>query len=105
VSVKCSRLEEEEQKLAKDPNDENARAYVDYFRKRIRGNRYRGDRKYEVVDKKSVYMVISDRYYHYYIGHYDPDKYREQMIKYRNGERKSRSNGRRWCKLRLSSYR
>jgi hypothetical protein len=105
ASVKCYRLEEEEEKLAKDRNDKSARAYVKYFRKWVRGNRYRGDREHEVIDKQSVYRVSSDKYYHYYIGHYDPDKYREQMIKYRNGERKSRSNGRRWCKLRLSSYR
>jgi hypothetical protein len=79
ASVKCSRLEEEEeQKLAKNLNDKKARASVNYFRTLVRGNKYRGDREHEIVDKKSIYRVNSDKkYYHYYIGHYDPDKYQE----------------------------
>jgi hypothetical protein len=37
--------------------------------------------------------------YHTYIGHYSPEKYREDMERYRNGRRRSRPNGRIYCYL------
>src|SRR5215217_5777154 len=37
---------------------------------------------------------------HPYIGHYDEEKYKKTMEKYRSGKLKSRPNGRRWCKVR-----
>jgi hypothetical protein len=39
---------------------------------------------------------------HPYIGHYDEDKYKKAMEKYKNGRLKSRPNGRRWCKVRFN---
>jgi hypothetical protein len=39
---------------------------------------------------------------HPYIGHYDAEKYKKAMEKYRSGELKSRPNGRRWCKVRFN---
>jgi hypothetical protein len=36
------------------------------------------------------------------MGHYDKDAYKKQMVNYRNGMRKSRPNGRRWCKVKDS---
>jgi hypothetical protein len=35
----------------------------------------------------------------FYVGHYDSEKYKEQMKKFKAGEIKSRPNGRRWCLL------
>jgi hypothetical protein len=45
-----------------------------------------------------VQEVLSDRRsYRYYVGHYDPDKFKTQMQKYREGKIKTRPNGRKWC--------
>jgi hypothetical protein len=38
--------------------------------------------------------------WHLYIGHYDSDKYRRAMERYKNGGLKSRPNGRIWHKVR-----
>ncbi|MDQ3853731.1 MAG: hypothetical protein M3299_12955 [Thermoproteota archaeon] len=40
--------------------------------------------------------------WHLYIGHYDAEKYKEAMEKYKTGKIKSRPNGRRWHKVRYS---
>jgi hypothetical protein len=95
------RLEEEQEKLAKNPKNKDAEKYVNYFRHRVKGSKYRGDESVNNNKDSAAtiyYRVSSERYYHYYIGHYDPAKYRQQMVKYKNGQRKSRPNGRRWCK-------
>jgi hypothetical protein len=39
---------------------------------------------------------------HPYIGHYDEEKYKKAMEKYRSRRLKSRPNGRRWCKVRYN---
>jgi hypothetical protein len=39
---------------------------------------------------------------HPYIGHYDKEKYKEAIEKYKNGRLKSRPNGRRWHKVRYN---
>lgn len=39
---------------------------------------------------------------HPYVGHYDEEKYKKAMEKYRSGRIRSRPNGRRWCKVRFS---
>jgi hypothetical protein len=39
---------------------------------------------------------------HPYIGHYDSEKYKKAMEKYRTGGLKARPNGRRWCKVRYN---
>lgn len=39
---------------------------------------------------------------HPYIGHYDEEKYKKAMEKYRSGRLKSRPNGRLWHKVRYN---
>jgi hypothetical protein len=39
---------------------------------------------------------------HPYIGHYDEEKYKKAMEKYRSGSLKSRPNGRLWHKVRYN---
>jgi hypothetical protein len=58
----------------------------------------------EKEDTRSV-----DRWYvtyrpsvHPYIGHYDEEKYKKAMKKYRSGRLKSRPNGRLWHKVRYN---
>lgn len=41
--------------------------------------------------------------WHLYIGHYDAEKYKKAMEKYKSGRLKSRPNGRRWCKVRYNA--
>ena len=42
-------------------------------------------------------------YWHLYIGHYDAEKYKKAMEKYKRGRLKSYPNGRRWCKIRYNA--
>jgi hypothetical protein len=42
-------------------------------------------------------------FWHLYIGHYDAEKYKKAMEKYKRGKLKSRPNGRRWCKVRYNA--
>jgi hypothetical protein len=39
---------------------------------------------------------------HPYIGHYDAEKYKEALEKYKSGRHKSRPNGRQWHKVRYN---
>jgi hypothetical protein len=39
---------------------------------------------------------------HPYIGHYDEEKYKKAMEKYKSGKLKARPNGRQWCKVRYN---
>lgn len=91
-------LQETEKSLAKNPDNKYYQARLRDLREKVRGDRYRGRRAIE-FDKESVYRVSSEKYWHYYIGHYDSKKYQEQLKDYKSGKRKSRPNGRRWCKL------
>ena len=107
-------LEEAEEKFANDPLSEVYKKRVDYLKKRIRGSKYRGrSRKHlsqyneaegDAIDKKSLKRVTYGKYFCFYIGHYDKGKYKQQMIKYRKREVKSRPNGRKWCKLGASFH-
>jgi hypothetical protein len=93
-------LEEEEKKLSNDPSSEWHKSRVDYFKDRVRGTIYRGRSKSEyIADKKSLIRVTYARYLCHYIGHYDKEKYKEQMMKYHEGKLKSRPNGRKWCEI------
>jgi hypothetical protein len=42
--------------------------------------------------------------WHLYIGHYDSEKYREAMERYKKGRLKSRPNGRIWHKVRYNRF-
>jgi hypothetical protein len=60
-----------------------------------------------IADEGKELTKSVDRWYvtyrpvvHPYIGHYDAEKYRKAMEKYRNGRLKSRPNGRLWHKVR-----
>jgi hypothetical protein len=100
ASISCNRLEKEEQRLSKNPSSEGQKRWVDYFRNKVRGTIYRGRSRIEdIPDKKSLYRVTYGKYFCFYIGHYDKEKYKEQIIKYHEGKIKSRPNGRRWCKI------
>jgi hypothetical protein len=46
------------------------------------------------------WRVAYGPFWHFYIGHYDAEKYKKAMEKYKKGGLKSRPNGRRWCKVR-----
>jgi hypothetical protein len=75
----------------------------------VRGSVYRGrSRKHlsqyneaedDTADKKSLKIVTYGKYFCFYVGHYDKEKYKEQMDKYHQDAIKSRPNGRRRCKL------
>ena len=83
----CKRLEEEEEKLSKNPNNKSQQDYVEYFRRYVRGSYYRGDEEKELVNWKSVYRVSTDKHWYYYIGHYDSTKFQQEMVDYKNGHR------------------
>lgn len=103
ASINCIMLKEEEQILSKHPFSEWHKSRVDYFRKKVRGTIYRGKSRIEdIPNKESLYRVTYGKYFCFYIGHYDKQKYKEQMIKYREGKLKSRPNGRKWCKIHTS---
>ena len=69
--------------------------YVDKMRERISGSKYSLSKK-----DRDAYVVRSvKRHYYHYIGHYDSAIYQKQMISYKSGKRKTRPNGRTWCKL------
>jgi hypothetical protein len=96
------------EKLSNDSLCEWYKKRVAYFKKMVRGSAHRGrsskhlsqynEAEEDTVDKKSLKRVTYGKYFCFYVGHYDKEKYEQQMIKYREGRIKSRPNGRRWCK-------
>ena len=48
------------------------------------------------------WRVTYGPFYHLYIGHYDAEKYKKAMEKYKSGRLRSRPNGRRWHKVRCN---
>lgn len=118
-SVAVFMKEGREARLAKDPNNPALLASLELSRSRVVGNKFRGRSKKHLIvvgqdedgdnegnedDKKTLYKVTYGKYAPFYIGHYDKEKYKEQMDKYRQGMIKSRPNGRRWCKLPACFY-
>lgn len=118
VSLPIITIEDYEARLAKDPENLVLRVALESLRSRVTGNKYRGRSKkhlidkeidnkpssQDIADKKSLYKVNYGKYAPFYIGHYDKEKYKEQMDRYRQGIIKSRPNGRRWCKLPTCFY-
>ena len=97
------------------PHNAGNRSRFKRWQSTVRGNVYRdtSDRyiltqaseyEQEIPEEKSWYRVRYGRYWQFYIAHYDPGKYKEQMTDYKEGKRKSRPNGRRECKLRNSDW-
>jgi hypothetical protein len=60
----------------------------------ITGNEY-----FNGENMTSAYKLRTRKYFHWYVGHYDKKIYEIQMEKFKRGELKSRTNGRRWCKM------
>jgi hypothetical protein len=79
-----------------DPYYQSFKSSIRHIRKTFKGSRYRGDEKKELFDRKACYHQLY-RYEYRYIGHYDPEKYKQQMKDFKSGKRKSRPNGRKWC--------
>lgn len=79
-----------------DPYYQGFKSSIRHIRKTFKGSRYRGDEKKELFDREACYHKLY-RYKYRYIGHYDPEKYRQQMQDFKSGKRKSRPNGRKWC--------
>jgi len=75
---------------------------------RLERTEYRGDPPETFgtinTDKSKFVRAIYGKYYYYYIGHYDPEKYQKDLERYKKGELKSKPNGRRWCKLNKDDY-
>ena len=42
-------------------------------------------------------QTLGRKIYQYHIGHYDPQKQKELMKRYKEGKLKSRPNGQKWC--------
>jgi hypothetical protein len=98
------------QKLKENPSDPYAQHMVNVRKPYIRGKRYRGkstkhlikandSNKKDDFDKKECYRTHTDKYYYFYVGHYDKDLYQKQKKNYEFKIRKSKPTGRRWCKL------
>lgn len=100
----CEELEAIKKKLAQNPENKKLAIYLRSLQERITGSKYNNAIKKEELDKGIYYRVGSIKYYHYYVGHYDPEVYKKQMKDYRNHKRKSRPNGRKWCKVPVSNY-
>lgn len=54
------------------------------------------------IRKRVIEVLRPRKMTYYYIGHYDSNKYKEQMQKYKDGKIKSKPNGRRWCSVKAS---
>jgi hypothetical protein len=59
----------------------------------------KGEEPTKLVDR---WLVTYGPFWHLYIGHYDAEKYKKAMVKYKMGRLKSRPNGRIWHKVRYS---
>jgi len=59
----------------------------------------KGEEPTKLVDR---WLVTYGPFWHLYIGHYDAEKYKKAMAKYKMGRLKSRPNGRQWHKVRYN---
>ena len=97
ASASRIRLEEEIAKLEKNPHDPTQKKYVKFFRTLVTGSRYRGEEANKLFDRAACYRVFTQKYFKYYVGHYDKKRYEEHMKEFKEKKRKSKPNGRRWC--------
>jgi hypothetical protein len=107
-SIDIDYFEGARRRLSKEPNDTYSQSIVYELGKRIKGTQYQGEPKKHFIDynpqtSSSFYRISSEKYYHWYVGHYSGKKYQEQMRRYKNQGRRSRPNGRKWCSLREGS--
>jgi hypothetical protein len=97
ASVSCMRFEEMWKKLEQNPKDVYLKKQVEYWRTMVKGNKYRGWEAKELFDREACYKVFTRKYFKYYVGHYDKEKYEKQMKQFKERNRKSKPNGRKWC--------
>ena len=112
-SIPVIQLQISERKLSNNLTDKRCQERVKMWRERVRGSYYRGKSKKGLIirgedevynSEENNFRTVSEKYYHDYFGHYDREKYKQQMMDYRSGKRKSRPNGRRWCKILKPKY-
>jgi hypothetical protein len=96
VSTICEKLKDELGKLEQNPADISQK-YVEFLRTQVKGSRYRLDETKELFDREACFRVFTRKYIKYYVGHYDKERYEEQMKQFKEKKRKSKPNGRRWC--------
>jgi hypothetical protein len=113
ASIETTLAEQRERELAAKPNSKMLQDLVRSLKERVNGIKYKGENRKHLQgdlwtdeddkafnDKKNnIRIQYGGRRYYTYFGHYSPEKYREQMKRYEQGLRKSRPNGRRWCKV------
>jgi hypothetical protein len=115
-SVAVISLEESCKALRENQHDEGNRSRFKRWKSVVKGNVYRdtseghlmtsfSEDERHIPDRESWYRVTYGRYWQYYVAHYDPNKYKKQMIDYKDGRRRSRPNGRRECKIRNCDWR
>ena len=94
--------------LMENPSNELAAKSLKSLKTQVSGFKYRKPSKKHLSDKvnveeqedtRSLYRTLSPKYYHFYIGHYDEEKYKEKFKDCKNGKIKWRPNGRKWCKV------
>ena len=105
-SINVIMLEVSRKAMIENPHDASNRSRFNHWKSVVKGNVYRdtseghlltrlSEDERQIPDRKSWFRVTYARYWQYYVTHYDPDKYKEQMIDYKEGRRRSRPNGRR----------
>jgi hypothetical protein len=115
ASINVIMLEVSRNATKENPHDAGNRSRFNHWKSLVKGNVYRDTSEGHILtrslvderqnsDKESWLRVTYGRYWQYYVGHYDRDKYKEEMIAYREGRRRSRPNDRRECKLRNSDW-
>ena len=111
-SLDVDRLEDLKGRVKKYPDNILLQTRLKRLEKKVKGNKYLGEKKKFLInpeeehidDNKDWYRVTYKRYFYYYICHYDKQLYAKNMERYRNGELKSRPNGRISHKLRENDY-
>ena len=113
VSLDVQMLEYYQEQVKKNPNNTLLQFRLKIFQEKVKkGIKYRGPIKKFLIkteeentnNKKDWYRVTYNRYFYYYICHYDKETYNKNMERYRKGELKSRPNGRKCHKLKENDY-
>ena len=115
VSMRTNGVDDIDKYLKCHPEEHELRKLVEDRKKGllVSGNKYRGKPKYGLIgeseswksvkDKSEYYKVRTEKYYHFYVGHYDKKLYETQLKNYNNGLRKTKPSGRKWCYVKKGS--
>jgi hypothetical protein len=109
-------LEDSRKAVRENPHDADNSSRLRRWKSVVKGDVYRGpsekhllsrsaEDERQIPEGKPWFRVTYGRYWQYYVAHYDPDKYKEQITNYKAGRRRSRPNGRRECKVRDCDWR